>query len=69
MKINLFFEARTASLRYKYRKIFLDEEKKFWHTMKPVEKIMFFCARRKILLPITQIIRKLLILKAKIYIK
>jgi len=63
----LIFDTNTPSLRYEYRNMFIEEEKKLWHTLKPVEKVMFFCSKRKYLLWVTQIIRKLLLLKAKLF--
>jgi len=69
LKIHLFFCTNISSLRYEYRNMFIEEEKKHWHTLKIVQKVMLFCSKRKYLLWGTQIIKKLLILKAKLYKK
>jgi len=47
--------------------MFIEEEKKFWHTLKLVEKVMLFCSKRKYLLWVTQIIKKLLFFKVKLF--
>lgn len=67
LKIQLFFDTKEIALRYEYREMFAQEEKKYYKSLKFVEKTMFFCARRKYLLWITQIIRTLLIIKSKFH--
>ena len=66
-KINIFFATDIPSLRYEYRNMFIEEEKKLWHTLKLVEKVMLFCSKRKYLLWLTQIIKKLLFFKVKLF--
>jgi len=66
-KIHLFFCTNIPSLRYEYRNIFIEEEKKHYNTLKPVKKVMLFCSKRRYLLWITQTLRKLLLLKIKLF--
>ncbi|MDR1653744.1 MAG: glycosyltransferase [Prevotellaceae bacterium] len=66
IKITLIFNTKSATLRHQYAEMFAAEEKKRRNTLKLVEKVMFFCAKRKYLLWGASVIRNLLLIKGKI---
>jgi glycosyltransferase involved in cell wall biosynthesis len=68
-KKSLIFNTNDVTLRRKYANIYLEEEKKYFHILRPSEKVVLFCARRKYLLWVTQLIKILVIIKSKTFAK